>query len=201
MRKKKIEKLNIHDINKNNSKDISHTINKIKENEWKYMVILVAFFMTLFFVIGYVSLRVKTLSFFDYTSDFNGAYVSLSSNVITLDENDKMSDCMGLSSSGIDLVFQNTINEDFNYKIILVEDLDMKNKCGCSSEGFNIQDIRYSLNGSTVKSLSNQNMLLTTGYLEMGKKDKINLKIWLDKNSQSSGHFHGRIFFEKIEED
>ena len=44
-------------------------------------------------------------------------------------------------------------------------------------------------------------MLLTTGYLEMGKKDKINLKIWLDKNSQSSGHFHGRIFFEKIEED
>ena len=45
MRKKKIEKLNIHDINKNNSKDISHTINKIKENEWKYMVILVAFFM------------------------------------------------------------------------------------------------------------------------------------------------------------
>lgn len=201
MRKKKNEKLNIHDINKNNSKDISHTINKIKENEWKYMMILVLFFMTLFFVIGYVSLKIKTLSFFDYMSDFNGAYVSLSSNVITLDENDKMSDIMGLNSNGIDLVFQNTINEDYNYKIILIEDFDLKNRCGCSSEGFNISDIRYSLDESTVKNLSGQNMLLTTGYLEMGKKDKINLKIWLDKNSQSLGHFHGRIFFEKIEED
>lgn len=201
MKKKKAEKFSIHDINKSNSKELSHTISKIKENETKYTIILVVFFMTLFLVIGYVSLRIKTISLLDYSSDFNSAYVSLSSSVITLDDNDKMSDNMGLASSGINLSFHNSVNEDLNYKLILVEDDDMKKVCGCSSDLFNIENIRYSIDGKTVKSISKDSMLITTGFLEMGKNDNINIKIWLADNDQSSGHFHGRIYFEKIEED
>ena len=201
MRKKKSEKFGVHDINKSSSKDISHTINKIKENETKYTIILVIFFMTLFFVIGYVSLRVKTISILDYSSDFNSAYVSLSSSVITLDDNDIMSDSMGLASNGINLSFHNTVSKDLNYKLILVEDDDMKRICGCSSDLFNIENIRYSIDGKTVKGISKDSMLLTTGFLEMGKNDNINIKIWLADNSLNSGHFHGRIYFEKIEEN
>ena len=201
MKKKRVEKLSVHDINKSSNVDISHSINKIKENEIKYTIIIVILFMMLFFVIGYVSLRLKTISFFDYSSNFNGAYVSLSSNVITLDEDDKMSDDLGLTLDGINLELNNTISEDYNYKIVFVEDEEMKNKCHCSSDLFNIEDIRYSIDGLNVKSFTKDNMLITTGYLGMGKKDKINLKIWLDKNSQSIGHFHGKIYFEKIEED
>ena len=201
MKKRKKEKLSINDINKNSGKNISHSINKIKENEKKYTIILVMFFMTLFLIIGYVSLRVKTFSLIDYSNDLSGAYVSLSSSVITLSEDDKISNNLGLVSDGIYLNLQNRIDNDYNYKIMLAEDDEIKNICGCSNELFNVEDIRYSIDGKTVKSISKNNMLITTGFLKMGGKDKINLKIWIDENSHSVGHFHGKIYFEKIEED
>ena len=39
--KKKKNKLKIENVNRNSSKNVSHTINKIKSNERKYTVILV----------------------------------------------------------------------------------------------------------------------------------------------------------------
>ena len=76
----------------------------------------------------------------------------------------------------------------------------MKRICGCSSESFDIDDIRYSIDGKIVKKISKESMLITTGFLEMGKTDNMNIKIWLDENSQSLGHFHGRVYFEKIDD-
>ena len=41
----KSKKLSSNDINKNSSIQVSHSINKIKENELKYTIILVIIFM------------------------------------------------------------------------------------------------------------------------------------------------------------
>lgn len=200
MRKKnKKDKLKVEDIEKNTSKDISHTIFKIKENERKYTVLLVVFFLLLFFVIGFISLRIKTKNFYELSDNLTGAYLSSSSRTIILDSDNKMSDGDGLLSSPYEIKINNTTKEAINYKVVFVEDSELKRKCGCTSEGFNISDIRYSLDGKTVSSFVGNEMIISTGYLDIGKSDTIDLRIWLDSNSQNNGHFHGEILFEKIE--
>ena len=66
MKKIRGVKLKAEDINKNTGKDISHTISKIQANERKYTIILIIFFVSLFFVVGYFSLRVNTDGLFNY---------------------------------------------------------------------------------------------------------------------------------------
>lgn len=193
-------KLKKQDVNKNNGKDISHTISKIQDNERKYTIILVVFFMAIFFIIGFVSLRIRTSSFFEYSNNFNGAYLSLTSRVVFLDQSSKVDDSVGLLSDGENLVIYNTTNEDINYKIILVEDYDLEKECGCSNNSFNKNDIKFSIDGKNVRTFSSEEMVITTGFLEMGKKENINLKIWIDHNSMNIGHFHGKVLFEKIED-
>ena len=193
-------KLKIQDVNKNTGKNISHTISKIQDNERKYTFILVIFFMLLFFVIGYLSLKAKNTNFFNYSNNINGAYLSLSSKVVFLGEKNKISDNNGLLSDGIDISFYNTTDEDINYKLILVDDTDLGILCGCKNEMFDKNYIRFSIDGVNVKRFFNNEMVITTGYLEMGKTANINLKMWQDINSLNTGHFHGKVIFEKMED-
>jgi len=104
-------KLKAEDINKNNGKEISHTINKIKANERKYTIILVIFFVALFLTMGYFLL----------SSDVKKIYNSYNSTLIIkapsikLTDKDVMNDSMGLKKDYFKIELVNNTEQDLNY--------------------------------------------------------------------------------------
>lgn len=192
-------KMKANDINKNTGRDITHTVNKIKANERKYTIILVIFFMTIFCFIGYISLRVKPIDLIEYSSSINNSYISSSSDIILLSEKDKKTDLEGLKSEEVEVVFKNATSNDINYKIIFVEDTEIKQICKCSSDEFNLKDIKFSIDGKKIKKFPEEENVITTGFLQAGKTDKIKIRIWIDSNSNYKGHFHGQFKFKEIE--
>ena len=110
MARKRTKKLNIHDIHKNNDVEVSHAIQKIKENERKYTAILVLIFMSIFVVLGYFSLRVN----YHYLSENNYLPVnsySTAGEVITLTTDNILSDQEGLLS----LPYHYQFSNDYTY--------------------------------------------------------------------------------------
>ena len=77
---------------------------------------------------------------------------------------------------------------------------ELKKICKCSSEGFKTSDIRFSIDGKNVKKFPEEENVITTGFLEAGKTDSIKIRIWLDSNSNYTGHFHGQFKFKEIED-
>ena len=193
-------KIKASDINKNTGRDITHTVNKIKANERKYTIILVIFFMTIFCFVGYISLRIKPIELLDLSANSNSSYISSSSNVVVLSEKDKKIDSEGLKGEEVEVTFKNATIKDINYKIVFIEDTELKKICKCSSEGFKTSDIRFSIDGKNVKKLPEEENVITTGFLEAGKTDSIKIRIWLDSNSNYTGHFHGQFKFKEIED-
>jgi preprotein translocase subunit SecG len=190
-------KLKASDINRNNGKDISHTINKIKANERRYTIILVIVFIIIFLVIGYSALKSEVKKI--YNNDSN---LVIKSPLIKLSSGDVLSDEVGLKRENIKLKVSNNTGVDLNYRIVLKEDLDSKKKCGCDSNSFNIKNISYSLDGKTVRMFNNDLNVITTGMLKSYKTDNVNIKIWLNNIDNKDSHFHGKFIVEnmKIEE-
>ena len=102
----KLKKLSSNDINKNSSVQVSHSINKIKENELKYTIILVIIFMVVFAFAGYISLRVSN----DYINDkvFYNYNLAFSTNSVTLTNRNILSDENGLKSKGVNYTIKNS---------------------------------------------------------------------------------------------
>lgn len=176
----KRKKLRQEDIKKNTSVEISHTINKIKENERKYTIILVLIFMICFIVIGYFSLRINN----DYVVSKEDLYTNYNTEVILTNQN-IMSDQDGLKSKELVYHLDNKNNRLIIYKIILVLD---KN---------NIVDshyIKYALDDGIVKTLD-ENMIITKGILEGYQNTDVKVRFWID-NSIPKGkdyYFHGYL--------
>ena len=197
--KKKNKKLGIQDINKNTGSNVSNKISKIKDNEKKYVIILTFIFTVLFFIIGFLSIKIYMNDFDDYTNYLDSAsYISLSSNVITLSDKDKINDNEALSRNGYSLSISNKMDYDVNYRLLLVEDEYLKEFCGCFKNNFNINDFKFSLDGKNIKNLM-ENMVLDTGHLDAKEIKKVNLNIWINKASMFDGHFHGMVVFELID--
>ena len=95
--KKKLKQAN---INRNTSIEVSHTIKKIKENERKYTIILVIFFMIIIGIVGYNVLTIDNDELYSNikTASANSPYLSLSSTNITLTNKNIMSEKNGLKS-------------------------------------------------------------------------------------------------------
>lgn len=193
---KKTTKLSAKDINKNTGANISYTINKIKANEKKYTSILVIIFMTLICVIAFLTFRINS-RYTNYLTDF---HISDSSELIYLDESNKVNDIEGLKSRVYNISFSNLTDEELNYKIIYVEDNDSKIKCGCNYKELTKNDLKYSLDGKTIKKIQTDELVLTTGVLKRYESDNINIRLWIDENSDFIGHSHGYLTFEKIED-
>ena len=193
-----IKKLQKSDINKNSSSQVSHTIKKIKENEAKYTAVLVFGFMILFCVIGYFTLRVNNNFLTDSVRqiDMTDYGLSLSSSVVTLSESNVMSEEEGLQSNPYFLTVENRTKSDLNYKILLVEDKDLYESCGCHS--IPLEQIHFSFEEEN-PSLLNESRTIGEAFLMSGKKKQYKVKIWVDSSHDSSleEHFHGHFVIER----
>lgn len=185
-------KLKAEDINKNNGKEISHTINKIIANERKYTIMLVMFFIVLFLTMGYflLSSDIRKIN-----NNYN-SNITIKAPSILLTDDDVMDDSQGLNSNNIELEIINNTEVDTNYRIVLKEDINEKKKCGCINESFNVKNIRYSFDGNNIKKISNNLNVVATGVLKSYEKEKLNFRMWLSNNDGS--HFHGKFVIEKI---
>ena len=197
------KKLKQKDINKNSSVEVSHTIKRIKENELKYTIVLVVFFMFIFGVFGYLTLRVSNDKIAvsniknNVSIGFNSA---IQGEVIFLDKHNIMSDVEGLRTNGYQVDIENTTNNSFIYQIYLSSYDNQIELCGCKDRIIDPKYIRYSLDGIITKSLDSNNGLLLTEVPITGRVLKrLNIRIWLDESldKNSDYHYHGYLKMKK----
>lgn len=190
--KKKLKQAN---INRNTSIEVSHTIKKIKENERKYTVILVIFFMIIIGVVGYNVLTIDNDELYSdiKTASTTSSYLSLSSNSITLTNKNIMSEKDGLKSKKYVIHITNNTGKVKQYKVYFVS--DNKDTCKCGNKLFNKNSIRYSIDGDV---LSLDNDLFVEGILRKNEKKDIIFNMWIsdDFNSSEELHFHGHFIIK-----
>lgn len=196
VRKKKLKKS---DINKNNSIEISGSINKLKSQEAKYTLFLVMFFMIIFCIIGY-----NTLSFNDKvmiygkSNDTSDDYISSKSELVTLTENNVLSDEAGLLSKNINVEIENGSDFELNYRIVFKQDDNIVLSCGCLDKKMDSSLIKFSIDGEKIQQLDGE-MVITEGRLEPSKNIVIPVKMWVSEEASNKDlHFHGHFVLEEL---
>lgn len=187
-------------INKNGNIQKKHTINKIKSRETKYTIILVVFFMLCFCIIGYNVLSFNPTPLLnDVKGVSSNRYVTSSSQVVTLTDDDIMSDANGLVSTSYKVVVDNTTAQEVSYQLLFERDRDMTLLCECSDRVFNSSQIKYSLNGTDV-NVFNEDMVIKEVTLNQGDSEEIYLKLWIDSSVMNvrDYHFHGHFVLKEI---
>lgn len=181
------------DISKNSSIKISGTINRIKANERKYTLCLSIIFMFLFVVIGYFTLRINVG---DNNAYLRNNSLTINSKLVTLSEDDILSEQDGLNTEDYVLTLYNGMDKDVKYRVLLVKDETLTNLCDCRDEEFDVKSLRLSFIGDIVTYSSLENILIDTGELKEKETKKIKVKVWL--NEEANTHFHGRFVLERI---
>lgn len=197
---KKIRQIKLaeEDINKNSGKEISHTISKIKAHERLYTFLLVIVFMVTISVSVFLGLKVDSYVLYDpsyYLSSF-----SLSGQSVTLTSNNIMSDEEGLRSPQKTLDFSNNTNHKVNYIIRFAVDEDMFEKCDCKDKVVDYHMIKYSLDGKTVQTFTDETMIITAGMIKEKSDDYLNIKFWIDDSIEGEAYFYGKFIMEELED-
>lgn len=195
---RKLKKLSKEQINKNNSVEIKHYINKIKEQERKYTFLLVIFFMILFCIIGYKTLTINKEVMIEYMNKEEMDDFSKVEFVLTSD--DVLSDKDGLLLKGYDILIKNNSQDNARYKVFFIPDPTAVKVCGCGEKSISKEYIRYSIDGTLVNTFFDSDEVLVTEELEKGEENLVNIKVWIDNNLKinNSFHFHGSFIIEKI---
>lgn len=203
--KKEKNKLKIENVNRNSSKNVSHTINKIKSNERKYTVILVFVFIVLFVIVGFFAFRVNGNKLYSSVDSARNEMLESSSRVVTLTNDYILSDSEGLKTDKYIVNINNDTPDVMNYKIRLVRDDIITSKCKCDTASLLLSNIKYSLDGKNISTLvenNNKEIIITTGSLKSGENKKVNINLWIDENilKDKDYHFHGYFKVERVED-
>ena len=194
------KKIKQEDITKNTGKELSSTIARFKKNERKYTFYLVIVFMVTIVVSCYFGLKIDTYKIYD--SSVNSSYFSFSSSLVSLNQKHIMDDLEGLKSEYYSLDLSNTTSSTINYVIRLILDEDTVKRCNCADDIVEYDKIRYSLDGETVLSFNNPEMIVETGSIPSKKKEKLSVRFWLDDSVDAEkSHFYGRLVFEDNERE
>ena len=189
MGRKKKYRLKKSDVLRNSGKEISHTILKIKKHERLYTTILVFIFMTLIIVGVYFIFRVNP-SKFNYNSEYNNDNgFSYSSNLVFLSDKNFGQD----NSNSYVVNISNMTEYNENYVIKLNLNDDFIKKCNCSDKLLSYDKIKYSIADGVERSIDNQDMILSTGFIASKGVDKLNIKIWVDESVNEEIYFYGII--------
>ena len=151
---------------KNSSNQISHSIQKIKDNEKKYTIILVTFFFLLFCIIGYYSLRINENIQINYIPSNNNQGTTISGKNITLTNDDIMTDDRGLKTQGLTFTIENHQDCSVNYQVVIKTDDFIIDECGCRNNLFPLTSIRYSYDGKTINTLSSTSSIIYKGTIK-----------------------------------
>ena len=198
---KKIRNVKLHgeDIQKNSGKNISHTINKIKAHERYYTTILVLIFMVVISISIYLGLRVDSYNAYTGTTLDNGTGFSYTSSLIYLNQNN-IGDTKENKDSSYSISISNMTNTNINYIIRIILDEDKMKECNCDTITYD--KLRYTLEDKIERSFSNENMIITTGFIHPLEKEDIPIKVWIsdEMTKEQEPVFFGKIVLEKIEE-
>ncbi len=193
------KKLKGKDIRKNASLQVSHSINKIKENERRYTIILVLFFMCLFSVIGYFTLSInktyQTNTQKKYS--YGKATLSLSSENLSLTNEDIMTDELGLEKTPISLIVNNENDTSERFQIKFIIDNDIGRKCGCNNN-LELSKIHYSTDFQNIIEYTTEKSILED-MIDAKTKKKIDISMWLDNSLDKNqiNHIHGHFEISK----
>ena len=190
-------KLKGEDIQKNSGKNISYTISKIKAHERFYTTILVLVFMVVITSAIYLGLRVDPYDAYaeNYVDEGNG--FSYTVRMIYLNQKN-----IGTKDNAYSITLSNKTNNNINYIIRMVPDEESIESCNCREKLISYDKLRFSLEDKQEKRFTNQDMVLTTGFIHPQETEEIPINIWIDEteNKNDEMHFYGKIVLEKIED-
>jgi hypothetical protein len=190
-------------VKKKNSK----AVQALQKNEKQYTYLFVGVFLLLFLYFGYQLFFVPDSIFaklqktsttiavepIEEVVDLN--MVSTSSELVTLTEDNILSDDEGEQSTPYIIRVKNNADNAIPYRIFLKEDLVMKNRCGCEDNYFS--HIRYRVDQNT-RSFEDGSNLVIEGELESKEEKEIFVYLWFEENlsSEKDIHFHGHFILE-----
>ena len=187
------KKLKQADISRNSSIKISGVINKIKANERRYTISLVIIFMALFMVVGFFTLKLNIKKYDDYLEK---GVLSLYSKLVVLQEENILTDDVGLKSNSYYISVYNGIEKNVRYRILLKKDETLTSRCGCEGE-LKPSDLKFSFNDDVVTFDSFDDIVIDAGILEKFENKTVEVKVWLSEEAKT--HFHGRFIVERID--
>ena len=84
----------------------------------------------------------------------------------------------------------------------MVPDEESIESCNCREKLISYDKLRFSLEDKQEKRFTNQDMVLTTGFIHPQETEEIPINIWIDEteNKNDEMHFYGKIVLEKIED-
>ena len=128
---------------------------------------------------------------------------SSSSSTIGLNNALPMSDSSGLAQTGNTFTIRNTGTLPANYTVSLRDDKDMITQDNCSDKQLDKSYIKYSIDNTTAKLLSDSTESLITGTLNAGASKTFTLKLWIKDSSPNTvlnKHYHGKIVVDAAQE-
>lgn len=158
-------------------------IEKIKIHEKRYTTILVIIFILLILGIFYYFLSINNKIENNKITTISHKYNEITSSYQTITLTNK--------KTKYKININNNTENRINYKILLLEDIKSKEKCGCSIT-FDNSNIKYTINGNTDSLKDN---IIASGTIGKNKSINIETTMWIDTDS----HYHG--YLKIIKED
>lgn len=138
------------------------------------------------------------------TGTLNINFAADASSTVGLNNALPMSDTDGLAQSGTTFTITNTGSLPANYSVSLKDDTDMVTQDNCSDKQLSKENIKYSLDSSTVNLLSTAiDNTLISGNLKAGESKTFTLKLWIKEDATNevlSKHYHGKIVVDAAQE-
>lgn len=167
-----------------------------KISEKKATTVIVLAFLIIVFLGGYVAFKFRDNYKSTLQTNVNNQTFTYSSELVTLTSSNIMNKENGLKSDLRSIRIYNNTREDVEYKVILKND-DIS--CTCT-EKIPTHLIRYSFDGKTVKSLTEDNQVIYKGKIRSLSSKNIEIRLWVDESFEGNDeHYHGRFIVERIE--
>lgn len=206
-RQPKIKHLRMEEIKKNNSIEVDHTIRKIKEKEFRLIVMWVGIFLVVLIssalIVGFSVQKIgeyNKVNSGDLVITFDGNN-NILDDVITLDNNDVMNYDEGMVSETYNFTITNDTDENVRYLIKIVKDYEMIELDECNDMMFSDDNIMISLNGKFIGYASDfydgNEYVISEDRVESKDIVDYELRIWVDEDYVNNGHFHGKIIVEE----
>lgn len=167
-----------------------------KISEKKATTVIVLAFLIIVFLGGYVAFKFRDNYKSTLQTNVNNQTFTYSSELVTLTSFNIMNKENGLKSDLRSIRIYNNTRDDVEYKVILEND-DIS--CTCT-EKIPTHLIRYSFDGKTVKSLTEDNQVIYKGKIKSLSSKNIEIRLWVDESFEGTDeHYHGRFIVERVE--
>ncbi len=193
---------------KSTSKRKKVTVQELKQNETKYTYLFAGMFVALFVYLGYTFIAVPeedvvekfqtaTTTINEVGKDAPVSNVSFFSDVVSLDEESRMTEEEGKRTDPYSVTIENNSGDEIQYHLNLVKDHFLESKCGCSNDYASY--VWVSINGTTKKLSDFKDGIVFEDTLLNGEFAELTFFIWFDENlsvEEDDVHFHGRFEVE-----